>query len=127
MILSLLTIIVGTIGAIYQTKIKRILAFSGINNMGYILTMILTLNIESMYGIIFYMIVYNITTITLWVLFMSFRDISNLAPIEDIKDIMLLYKSNKYLTILFFIALFSNMGIPPMLGFFGKLFVILNL
>jgi len=95
--------------------------------MGYMLTMILTMNVESIYGIIFYMIVYNLTSIGLWLLFVSFRDISNITPIEDITDLMLLFKSNKFLSIIFFIFLFSNMGIPPMLGFFGKLFVILNL
>jgi len=127
MILSFLSITIGTLGAIYQTKIKRMLGFSGINNMGYVLTMILSMNIESIYGIIFYMIVYNVTSITLWLLFVSFRDISNMTPMEDIRDIMLLFRSNKYLSIIFFIFLFSNMGIPPMLGFFAKLFVILNL
>jgi proton-translocating NADH-quinone oxidoreductase chain N len=127
MVLALLSIIIGTLGAIYQIKVKRILAFSSINNMGYMLTMILTMNVESIYGIIFYMIVYNLTSIGLWLLFVSFRDISNITPIEDITDLMLLFKSNKFLSIIFFIFLFSNMGIPPMLGFFGKLFVILNL
>jgi proton-translocating NADH-quinone oxidoreductase chain N len=63
--LSILTIIVGTLGAIYQTKLKRILAYSGISNMGYMLTAALTINIESIYSIIFYLIIYNIVTMGL--------------------------------------------------------------
>ena len=63
--LSIFSILVGTLGAIYQTKLKRIIAFSGISNMGYILTATLTIDIESMYSVIFYIIVYNIISIGL--------------------------------------------------------------
>jgi NADH-quinone oxidoreductase subunit N len=65
MFLAILTILVGTLGAIYQTKLKRILAYSGISNMGYILTAALTVNIESIYSIVFYIIVYNMVTMGL--------------------------------------------------------------
>jgi len=40
---------------------------------------------------------------------------------------VLLFNSNKYISIIFFIFLFSAMGIPPMLGFFSKLFILLNI
>jgi len=125
--LSILTIIVGTLGAIYQTKLKRILAYSGISNMGYMLTAALTINIESIYSIIFYLIIYNIVTMGLWILLLSFRNKSNLIKFKEIGDIVLLFNSNKYVSIIFSILLFSAMGIPPMLGFFSKLFILLNL
>ena len=63
--LSILSILVGTFGAIYQTKLKRILAYSSINNIGYVLSGFLTVDIEGMYSVIFYMIVYNIISIGL--------------------------------------------------------------
>jgi len=63
--LSILSIIVGTLGAIYQTKLKRIIAYSSISNMGYILSVLLTINIEGMYSVIFYIIIYNISSIGL--------------------------------------------------------------
>lgn len=65
MFLSIFSILVGTLGAIYQTKLKRIIAYSGISNMGYILTATLTIDVESMYSVIFYIIVYNIISIGL--------------------------------------------------------------
>lgn len=65
MFLSILSILVGTLGAIYQTKLKRIIAYSGISNMGYILTATLTIDVESMYSVIFYIIVYNVISIGL--------------------------------------------------------------
>jgi NADH-quinone oxidoreductase subunit N len=55
------------------------------------------------------------------------RNRSNYLKIKDIGDLFLLYNSNKFLAILFFILLFSGMGIPPMLGFFSKLYIFLNL
>jgi len=65
MFLAICSIIVGTLGAIYQTKLKRIIAYSGISNMGYILTATLTIDVESMYSVIFYIIVYNLISIGL--------------------------------------------------------------
>lgn len=65
MFLAIFSILVGTLGAIYQTKLKRIIAYSGISNMGYILTATLTIDVESMYSVIFYIIVYNIISIGL--------------------------------------------------------------
>ena len=127
MFLSICSILVGTIGAIYQTKLKRIIAYSGISNMGYILTATLTIDVESMYSVIFYIIVYNLISIGLWILLLSFRNQSNLVKFKDIGDIVLLFNSNKYLSIIFLIFLFSAMGIPPMIGFFSKLFILLNI
>lgn len=125
--LAILSIIVGTLGSIYQVKLKRILAYSSISNMGYLLSVILTINVEGMYSVIFYIIVYNTISVGLWILLLSFRDRSNLVKFKEIGDVVLLFKSNKYLSIIFFIFLFSAMGIPPMLGFFSKLFVLLHI
>ncbi len=127
MVLSILSIVVGTLGAIYQTKLKRIIAYSSISNMGYILSMMLTINIEGMYSVIFYIIVYNIMSTGLWILLLSFRSQSNKIKLKEIGEIILLFNSNKYISIIFFIFLFSSMGIPPMIGFFSKLFILLNI
>lgn len=64
-ILSILTIIIGTLGSIYQTKLKRILAYSSISNMGYILSILVSIDIEKMYSVIFYVVVYNIISLGL--------------------------------------------------------------
>lgn len=125
--LSILSILVGTFGAIYQTKLKRILAYSSINNIGYVLSGFLTVDIEGMYSVIFYMIVYNIISIGLWILLLNLRNQSNFVKLKEIGDLVLLFKSNKYLSIIFFIFLFSGMGIPPMIGFYSKLFILLNI
>jgi NADH:ubiquinone oxidoreductase subunit 2 (subunit N) len=61
----MLSIVVGTLGAIYQTKLKRIFAYSSISNMGYALSLMCSLNVESVYSIIFYIIAYNIISLGL--------------------------------------------------------------
>ena len=58
---------------------------------------------------------------------MSFRNQSNFAKFKELGDVVLLFNSNKYLSIIFFVFLFSAMGIPPMIGFFSKLFILLNI
>jgi NADH-quinone oxidoreductase subunit N len=65
MILGALSITVGTFGAIYQTKLKRIFAFSSINNMGYLISIMCSLNLESVFAVIFYLMVYNFISLAL--------------------------------------------------------------
>lgn len=127
LVLSILTVIIGTFGAIYQTKLKRLFAYSSISNMGYLLTMMCSLNIESIFAVIFYIVVYNIISFGLWSMLLTFRNRSNYYKFKDIRDIFLLYNSNKSLAIFFVIFLFSGMGIPPMIGFFSKFYIFLNI
>ena len=127
LLLSICSIIIGTLGAIYQVKLKRLIAFSSISNMGYILSMLSLINIENIYSVIFYIINYNIISLGLWILLLIYRNRSNLIKFKDISELFLLFNSNKYLSIIFFIFLFSAVGVPPMLGFFNKLFLYLNI
>ena len=55
------------------------------------------------------------------------RNRSNNYELKSISELFLLFKSNKYLSYFLVIYLFSSMGIPPLLGFFNKLFILLNL
>lgn len=126
LILSILSIFVGTLGAIYQTKLRRILAFSSISHMGYILSMLLITDIAGMFFVIFYIVIYTVISLGLWSFILHFRNNSNRIEFKDMDNIALLYKSNKYISIFFFIFLFSVMGVPPLLGFFSKFFVLLN-
>ncbi len=126
-ILGMLSIIIGTLGAIYQTKLKRIFAFSSISNMGYAVLLLCTLDIESVFAVLFFVIIYNFINLGLWFILLTIRNRSTNETLKEISDIIILYNSNKYLALSFLILLFSGMGIPPMLGFFSKLYVFLNL
>jgi NADH-quinone oxidoreductase subunit N len=56
-----------------------------------------------------------------------FRNKSNFLKFKKISDLFLLFNSNKLLSFFFLIFLFSAMGIPPLLGFFSKLYLFLNI
>ena len=127
MVLGLLSITVGTIGAIYQVKLRRILGYSTINNMGYLLCLLSTLDIESLFAAIFYLLVYNIIAISLWSFVLTIRNRSTGNTFTDIRDLFYLYNSDKFLGIYFCIILFSAMGVPPLLGFFSKLYFFINI
>lgn len=126
-ILGMLSIFIGTLGAIYQTKLRRVFAYSSISNMGYAVLSLCTIEIESVFVVLFYVIVYNFINFGLWFILLSIRNRSTNDTLKDVSDIILLYNSNKFLAISFLVLLFSGMGIPPMLGFFSKFFVFLNL
>jgi NADH-quinone oxidoreductase subunit N len=126
-ILGMLSIVVGTLGAIYQTKLKRVFAYSSISNMGYAVLLLCTLNIESVFAVLFYVIVYNMINLGLWFILLSIRNRSTKDTLKDVSDVIILYNSNKYLAISLLLLLFSGMGIPPLLGFFSKLYVFTNL
>jgi NADH:ubiquinone oxidoreductase subunit 2 (subunit N) len=64
-ILAILSLTIGTFGAIYQTKLKRIFAFSSVNNMGYLISLMCSLHIDSIFAVIFYLMVYNLISLSL--------------------------------------------------------------
>ena len=55
--------VVGSIGALYQKKLKRLMAYSGIANVGYMLAGLSAATVESAHGLIFFLLVYVITLI----------------------------------------------------------------
>lgn len=122
-----LSIIIGTFGAFYQTRIKRLLAYSAIVNMGFI---ILSLNMGSVQGLIgatytFLIYVFALVQFFCILIFSKYytKNYSD-AQLEDIVDFRSLTHSNYVLSLLFVGLLFSLSGLPPFIGFFGKWFII---
>jgi NADH-quinone oxidoreductase subunit N len=98
MILGALSVTVGTFGAIYQTKLKRIFAYSSISNMGYLISIMCSLNIESVFAVIFYLMVYNFISLSLWSFLLILKNKSTNTTFKDIREFLLLYNSNKFLS-----------------------------
>lgn len=126
-VLSLLSVTIGILGAINQTKIKRIISYSSISNMGFLLSFMGIFNLENASCLLYYMFIYLFLTGGLWSTLLFFKnDIGpkkTRAPLNNISDLPLIYGSNRYLAIFFLIFLFSSMGIPPLMGFFSKLYL----
>jgi NADH-ubiquinone oxidoreductase chain 2 len=144
---SLLSLILGTIVGLAQTKIKRLLAYSTISHIGFIL-LALSINTEqSIDSLIFYIIQYTITNLNVFLIIIALGYIINKSVIQlkvvegkepkkyyinnklntDIKLISELkgqFFQNPLLSLSLSICLFSMAGIPPLIGFFSKQFVL---
>ncbi len=122
-VMSVLSMFVGAIGALVQSNIKRLMAYSSIANMGYALVPLAAGTVAGIKGMLIFMTIYVITVIGVFAVILQMR-IRN-GMVEQISDLSGLSKTNRPLAIVMTILMFSLMGIPPLLGFFGKLFAFL--
>ena len=125
LILSVLSLLIGNIIAISQKNIKRMLAYSTIANIGFIFLGISMGSMDSYKAAMFYTITYVITTVGVFGLLSQL--IYKNKPIEDIKDLSGLSKSQPFPAFLLMVIMLSYIGIPPFIGFHAKLFVIQSL
>lgn len=119
-VFAVLSMFIGAVGALRQTNIKRLMAYSSIANMGYAMVALAAGGEAGIRGMLIFMSIYVITVIGVFacILQMRIRD----GMVEEISDLAGLSKNNQSLAVIFSIFLFSLMGIPPLLGFFGKWF-----
>ncbi len=121
LISSVLSIIYGAIGALNQTKIKRLLAYSGIGHMGFILFGVGISTFESIQASLIYMIIYIIITICSFSIVLSLNLTKNL-----IIEISGLSRDNPVLGVTLAFTFLSVAGIPPLAGFLSKLLILLS-
>jgi len=119
-IMAVLSMFVGVFGALAQTNIKRLMAYSSIANMGYALVALSAGTVAGVAGMLAFMSIYVITNIGVFSAILQMR--TRTGMVERIDDLAGLSKSNSGLALIVTILMFSLMGIPPLLGFFGKLF-----
>ena len=119
-IMAVLSMFVGVIGALAQTNIKRLMAYSSIANMGYALVALSAASAAGLSGMLAFMTIYVITNIGVFSAILQMR--TRTGMVERIDDLAGLSKSNSGLAIIITMLMFSLMGIPPLLGFFGKVF-----
>jgi NADH-quinone oxidoreductase subunit N len=109
----------GSIGAILQKKIKKLIAFSTIAFIGYYLSAFITFNLIVVEDAIYYLFIYIINLIGIFIFILNTTFNKN-TIINKLNDVNLISKSNNFLSIIFAILLFAISGLPPALGFFGK-------
>jgi NADH-ubiquinone oxidoreductase chain 2 len=131
LISSFLSLIIGTIVGLAQVKIKRLLAYSTISHVGFLLLALSINTEESLESLIFYLIQYSFTNLNLFLILLSFgyimkKNLTNSNMPEEKSDISLIselkgqFITNPLLSLSLAISLFSMAGIPPLLGFFAK-------
>ena len=137
LISSLLSLIIGTVVGLAQTRIKRLLAYSTISHIGFILLALAINTEQSTESLIFYIIQYSLTNLNVFLIIIAlgylihqtkFNNNGNYygsnTDIRFISELKGQFFLNPLLSISLSICLFSMAGIPPLIGFFSKQFVL---
>ena len=121
--ISIMSMALGAFAAIGQKNIKRLMAYSSIAHVGYALVGLATGSADGVRGVIVYMSIYMMMTLGTFACILAMRRKDRM--IEQIDDLAGLSKSNPLMALALLIFMFSMAGIPPLAGFFGKLYVFL--
>jgi len=120
--LSVLSMVIGNIVAIAQTNLKRMLAYSAISHIGFILLGILSGTPEGYAASMFYTLVYSLMSLGgFGMIILMSRQGFEADNIDDFKG---LSSRNPWYALMMLILMFSMAGIPPLIGFYAKLTVI---
>ena len=121
-IMAVLSMAIGNITAIAQTNLKRMLAYSAISHMGFLLLGILSGSSEGYAASMFYVVVYVLTTLgTFGVMLLLSRDGFEAENLDDYKG---LNQRSPWYAALMLLLMFSMAGVPPVVGFYAKLSVL---
>lgn len=130
LIVSLLSIVVGSVAGLKQRKFKSLLAYSSISNMGLILVSFSSGNFEGIKAIFYYFIIYILSGLAMWsiVLILRLKKKNSFEKHnKDLGDFSLLKESNVVISYAAVITLFTIAGIPPTVGFLAKVNIFLSL
>jgi NADH-quinone oxidoreductase subunit N len=119
---ALASIFLGAIAAFGQTNIKRLLAYSSINNVGFILIGLAGAGVAGASSVLFYMAVYIPMTLGAFLCVLWMRDAEG-RPVEDIYSLSGLSQTRPAFAAAMAMFMFSLAGIPPFFGFWAKLVV----
>lgn len=147
LISSIFSLIIGTVVGLAQIKIKRLLAYSTISHIGFMLLALAINTEQSIDSFLFYLIQYIITNLNIFFILLAIsytgasqkfnnsiftantvsrNNVLEFIDIKYIKDLQGLFTMNPLLSLTFSISLFSMAGIPPLIGFFSKQFVLIS-
>lgn len=121
-IIAAITITIGTISAVFQTNIKRILAYSSISHAGYMLISIVFVNKLYASTLLYYTLAYSVSSLALFGVLMTIE--SKRGSIQNMDTFNGFAKKNSFLAFVAALALISMAGIPPTSGFFAKFSVL---
>jgi len=120
LVITILTLFIGNITALYQRSFKRMLAFSSISHAGYLLFAIVALGASSANSVFVYATAYSIASI---IAFGSLILVSQQSGSDNFDSFNGLSKKNPFLALVLTISMLSLAGIPLTAGFIGKFFM----
>jgi proton-translocating NADH-quinone oxidoreductase, chain N len=118
---SLASMVLGAFAAMAQTNIKRLMAYSSIGHVGYALIGVAVGNKDGISAVLIYLVIYIVMNIGTFACIISMRRQGQ--AVTSIADLAGLAKSSPGVALALAIFMFSMAGIPPLAGFFGKLYV----
>ena len=121
-ILSIASMIIGSLGALKQDDLKRLMAYSTINHIGFILMALVPGSEDGITAICIYLIFYLTMNLGVFLFILNMR--RDQINVTKIKDLSGLYKTEPVIAGCLAIIFFSMAGIPPLAGFIGKLLVL---
>ena len=121
-LMSVLSMFVGAIAAIGQTNIKRLMAYSSIAHMGYALTGLASGTVFGLQAMLVYMAIYVTMNVGTFAFILSME--KDGQPVTDIYSLNQLGVKQPGRALAMLVLLFSLAGVPPLVGFFGKLYVL---
>jgi NADH-quinone oxidoreductase subunit N len=121
-VLAVLSLAIGNLVAIVQTNIKRLLAYSTISHMGYLLLGLVNATPEGYSAAMFYAISYALMSTAAFGVILALSRAG--FECENIDDFKGLNQRSPWMAFLMMLAMFSLAGVPPLFGFFAKLLVL---
>lgn len=119
---AILSLFIGSFGAIFQKNLKRLLAYSSIGHIGFILLAMASFSKQSFIACVLYMIIYVLISIATFGFVAIIKDKNN-CDIE-ISRLSGLSKTNPAMAFALAVLMFSSAGIPPLAGFFSKFYIL---
>lgn len=119
---ALASIVLGAVAAIGQQNIKRLLAYSSINNVGFLLIGLAAGTPQGISAMLFYLVIYLAMTLGSFICVMEMRDADG-KSLESLSSLSGLSQTRPGLAAAFAVFMFSLAGIPPLFGFWGKFLV----
>jgi NADH-quinone oxidoreductase subunit N len=118
---SVLSMAWGAFAALRQQNIKRLMAYSSIGNVGYVLLGLASGSEKGIQSVVFYLAIYAVMTLGVFaiILLMKRRGVM----VEGIGDLAGLARSQPMMAFALLLFMFSQAGIPPLAGFWGKLYI----
>ena len=134
-LVGLCSVFVGTFFALKQKRVKRLVIYSSIAQIGFLVAALSTNSLDGFAAIYFFLIIYIITSLLVWnhvTLFYSFQKNVNIFNGNVPSSLFLsnlsnFFKMNSLWSFSFLIIFFSVAGIPPLSGFLSKIFILFSL
>ncbi len=119
---AVISLFIGAFSANGQTNIRRLFAFVGVYNTGFLLFGLINFNNDSIMSVFSYELIYVLAMIGVYTVFLGLK--SKGEYLSDVGEIVGLSHVKPYISAAFLVFMFSLMGMPPMLGFLGRLAVV---